>query len=619
LKPPTFSSLYSNKGRIGQFKFEESKIMTPILFPVACLITGPTPRGGGIWKYVVHADEANSLLRRNLPILTQVLHFLDFRSVTPKSFLKWRSLGPINRYRDEVQPPIEYSAPLFLDSGGFKLLWNQNIELSGYELSISDGNGPKTILDLQRDYGGQLVASLDYPLPPGLSNSEARERMRKSLENAVLAGKYLAGSSDYQPFLYVATHGQDRGDIGLYVQQVFKKFQKNGIMDYPFGLAVGSLVPLRGSRKYSKIINLLLGLRDNIPESLRNQIPIHVFGITGNLVPLLAYLGIDSFDSSTYIQNARTLKYIDPDTRRTRLILEMNEWTCQCRVCRRISLDEIHDALTSEIRNRPLPTGYYKSKYYGDIALHNLEIDFKIVQETRHAIEQDSLVDYLVDHGNKFPEVSSALDVIAYEDSDLAAKLNRKTIHLPFDARSSFAEGPISLSYTPESFNLFRKKYDPPKEKRILLVIPCSGGKPYSTSKSHRLITKRLQDKLGDKYQIVHKVTLSGLYGPVPEEYEGEEAVVRYDFRLDARDQAQLNLLIGRFNEFLIRFGDHYQACFGYATSLAYRKVLEAIAQGNSKFMLFPDKPKSRRLTEFFRQDNIQELMQAIYEEISID
>ncbi|HZS90895.1 MAG TPA: DUF5591 domain-containing protein, partial [Chloroflexota bacterium] len=32
--------------------------------------------------------------------------------------------------------------------------------------------------------------------------------------------------------------------------------------------------------------------------------------------------------------------------------------------------------------------------------------------------------------------------------------------------------------------------YRPPEGKRVLLIIPCSGGKPYSASRSHRLIAE---------------------------------------------------------------------------------------------------------------------------------
>ncbi len=607
---PAFSSRSYKHGRLGKLCFEHAELHTPILFPVVCLITGTTARGGGLWKYILQADPLNGLLRRNLPVMSQVLHFLDFSSANPGVLEKWRRLGLRKRYNDEVSPPLRYTAPLFLDSGGFKLLWNDSVDLSAYGLSIKDGNGPKTILELQRDLGGDIVATLDYPLPPGLAQAEAEKRMRKSLDNAVSAAMYLAENLDYRPFLFVAAHGQDRASMGRYVQLVFERFQENGLKGYPFGLAVGSLVPLRGAKKYSTIVEILLGLRENIPEDWLDTIPIHIFGITGNLVPILAYLGVDSFDSSTFVQEARNLGYIDPDTHRPRPVLELEEWTCRCRVCQQVNLEELQNALVSGIHNRPLPNGHYKSKYYGDIALHNLEMDFQIVRETRQAIAEDSLQEYLVEHARKFPETSPALDIITQYDDSLLIGLTRTTVAIPQkpapDART------VSLEYTPDSFNILLNGYHPPEDKRILLVIPCSGGKPYSVSRSHRFVTERLAQALSEKAMLVHKVTLSGLYGPVPEENETNPAVLGYDFRLEPTNTSQITLVADRLATYLERYGEHYVACFGYATSRAYRMALELAARRVPRLQVLPRKPKARRLTEFFRKENAGELIEHI-------
>lgn len=608
---PAFSAQVFRYGRTGHLHLQENHLSTPLLFPVVCLITGSTPRGGGVWKYILQADTENGLLRRNLPVMSQVLHFLDF-SITPKALEKWRNPGLRKRYNTEVSPPLHYTAPLFLDSGGFKLLWNDSVDLSAYGLSIKNGDGPKTILNLQRELGGDIVATLDYPLPPGLAPSEAEERIRKSLENAVRAALHLQENSDYQPFLFVAAHGQDRASIGHYVQLVFKKFRDNGLKDYPFGLAVGSLVPLRGAKKYSTITEILVGLRENIPKDLRDVIPVHVFGITGNLIPILAYLGVDSFDSSTYVQEARGLGYIDPETRRPRPVLEMEELTCRCRVCRQLRLPELQDALVSEIRNQPLPDGHYKSKYYSDIALHNLEMDFQTVQETRQAIEADSLQEYVIQHTEKFPELRPALDVIAAEDNALRIRLSRVTVQMPRRREPGIRERTVSLRYTPDSFNILLNSYHPPETKRILLVIPCSGSKPYSTSRSHRWIAERLAQALGEKAALVHKVTLSGLYGPVPEEYENEPAVLGYDFRLEPIHTDQITLVANRLAAYLKRYGDHYAACFGYATSRAYRTVLEQAAREAPRLKVLPLRLKTRRLTEFFRRENVEELIEQV-------
>lgn len=196
-----FSVIKSSEyGRIGQLTNKEKNFSTPLLFPVVCLVTGTTARGGGLWKYVLQADQANGLLRRNLPVMSQVLHFLDFAPNNFKSVEKWRKLGIKQRYFEDVVPQIKYEAPLFLDSGGFQLLSKKSIDLSAYNLSLEGSKGYQSILRLQEEFGGDIIATLDYPLPPKLIKSEAEDRMNRSLENAVKSAYTLQKNQDWSPF-----------------------------------------------------------------------------------------------------------------------------------------------------------------------------------------------------------------------------------------------------------------------------------------------------------------------------------------------------------------------------------------------------------------------------------
>jgi 7-cyano-7-deazaguanine tRNA-ribosyltransferase len=606
-------------------------LVTPMLFPVACLVTSTTARGGGLWKYLLHANKQHGLMRRNMPIMVQVLHFLDFR-VSPQAIAEWRT-RPLRDTYNMTHQGLNYNAPLFLDSGGFKLLFNTRLDLSAYGIPDYDGTGrqARDVLRLQRDLGGDIVATLDYPLPPGLNRNEAHVRMQKSQANAYEAARCLATEPefrDYTPLLFVAVHGWDRESIRNYVKQIFSDMKHNGLADVPFGIAIGSLVPLRGSKKYIAILEIVRGAIEGIPPSQRASTPVHVFGITGNMISLLVYLGVDTFDSTTYAQEARSLNYFHPQTHQKLAVLEMDELPCQCPICRDLDLEELHESLTSEICFRKLPSGHFKSKYYADIALHNLFADQQLVHQAREAVASGNMLDYIVEQVQRFPGLHDGLDALAGEDYQLRQRLGRKVFRtgqrlaekrpqLPLFEMSGQV---VSMRYTPESFNILTNAYPGPSpDKRILLIIPCSGGKPYSKSRSHRLIAQRLQGQLGDEAAVVHKVTLSGLYGPVPEECEEEEAVIGYDFRLDPRDDLQIILLTDRIERYLERYGKKYEAWFGYATSLAYRTVLERIAERHPRFELFPRKPKVRRLTEFYRQTNIEELMQAIAKTLSKD
>ncbi|MBM3235762.1 tRNA-guanine transglycosylase [Candidatus Poribacteria bacterium] len=626
----------SEHGRVGKLTVvRDGKLLpamsTPMLYPVVCLMTGVSPRGGGIWKYVLR-----NLMENNIPSLSQVLHFLDF-NLEPRHLLYWREKPLRERYR-EVE--LDYKAPLFLDSGGFKLLFNINLDLSSYNIR-NDENQAKDIVDLQLDLGGDLVASLDYPLPNNLDRAEAQERMQKSLENAIQAALYLARNPFSPrkrvstPYFYVCCHGQNRNDMRQYVENVFQLMKQNGLAEYPFGLAIGSIVPLRGTKKYEQIVELILGAKDGIPEEYRAKTPIHVFGVSGNIIPLLTYLGVDSFDSSSYIQTARGLNYFNPNTNRLQPIFEMNSIECDCRICRNVDLFEMQQALAENGSYRVLSSGRYKSEFYADIALHNLEIDYKALNTMTEAINADEAMEALVQYAESNPEISGALEWLATKDDVLKTRIRRtvfvrerRTAYDPtHNSQLTFlADKPevlatsatvmatsatVRLSYTSDSFRI-PEDYRPPQGKRILLIIPCSADKPYSQSKTHRILMDRLLKAFGSKVNLIHKVTLSGLYGPVPEEFETEEPVLKYEFRLAPQDYKQTLLCTQRIREYVEKYSQHYDLKVGYATSLAYRTVLQEVSKTHSDFILLPTNPKKRKLTEFFRIPNINELIETI-------
>lgn len=125
-------------------------------------------------------------------------------------------------------------------------------------------------------------------------------------------------------------------------------------------------------------------------------------------------------------------------------------------------------------------------------------------------------------------------------------------------------------------------------------------------------MTKRLKERLGQASRSIHKVVLSGLYGPVPEEFEDKEPVRQYNFQLKHYDQAQMELVTDRLVGFLGRYGGDYELRVGYATSRAYREVMAEAARRAGNLVVLPREVKSRRLREFFRNGSVDELMQTI-------
>ena len=614
----------TSNGRLGAFSFEQP-IQTPFLFPVAFLMTGTTARGGATWKYILQeqAEElkSNTLMRRNSPLLSQVLHFLDYK-VSSSGLQNWRSASIKSLYNEQI-PHLNYDAPLFLDSGGFKLMHRTGLDLSAYGISLKPGEEARSILQLQRDLGGDIIATLDYPLPPNINPAEAKKRMQRSRKNAIQAAQLLDSDQEfenYNPFLFMAVHGLTPEAISNYVKLLFRQIKKYDLADLDFGLAIGSLVPLRSSHNIDLIVKLVRATIAAIPRKFAHRIPIHIFGTTGLLVPFLAYLGVDTFDSSTFAQEARALKYITPQTFHRRNILEIatQDISCDCFICQNLrrdnNLHELQTCLVSETVGKPQASGYYKSKYYADIALHNFELDLGVLRETRAAIQADDLDEYLIIMARDVPRMAEVLATITSEDKTLKLKASR-SIHLLPQPISSNHKTPtrfISLEHKPDDFNINANGYRPKGDKPILLIIPCSREKPYSNSHSHKHLSAYLEKNMPVWSDKIHKVTLSGLYGPIPVESEQSKEVLEYDFRLISSNHIQIGVCVDRLVTFLEQHGHLYDHCIAYGTSNAYRTVFEKASQQYEQLKIFPKQPKSRTLREFFRIHNIEELIQYL-------
>lgn len=643
---PYFESTEQSPGRTGTLHLvrgdTQHSVQTPILFPVVNLITGTTPNGGGIWRYICsELFRTDKPVFKDIPIMSQVLHFLDY-SVNPAQLVKWREHflhDWYTLYRKSPQhghnenPKTAFNAPLFLDSGGFKLLFKPELSLAQFGL-LQEGKEAESILDLQRDFGGDIVASLDHPLPPTLEPAEAAERMAKSRRNALKAIELLTAGAypGFTPFYYVACHGLTPETMEEHVRGTLAELVERGLPTSGIGIAIGSLVPLRLASRHVDLVRLIRAAIRGIPEQLRPSVPVHVFGMSGDLIPLLVYLGVDSFDSSTYVQASRTLDYFDPDTHKPIRILEQDSLPpCDCPICKTLNFDKLHETFTARDSYRPQEHGY-KSEYYAKVALHNLYVDMQLLERTRTTLNSDNRDDLraiLVDHANHFPRIRQALSFLAEDDDALRPHLraifgtltpnglSAPAITTPMQLPLPIIRKTISLKHTPDDFNIDRNDppYTPPGGKDILLFVPCSQSKPYSNSRSHQALERRLRELDPATRARIHKVTISGLYGPVPEGpiYEEDLNVLTYEYMLQATDVEQVSLVANRLRLYLQKHESHFIAILGYATSKAYRTVLQRAAQ-NTRLRILPTKPGSQLLTEFYRNTNIDELLDAIRE-----
>lgn len=264
---------------------------------------------------------------------------------------------------------------------------------------------------------------------------------------------------------------------------------------------------------------------------------------------------------------------------------------------------------------------WIKSDYYAALALHNFEVYNAELTEVRESIREGSLLEYVIGFARDDRDIKKGLkqaqvrdkqlryDLEARDAHDLLVGPERKSDQVQLSKWGGGIEGnearSISLKYGPNSFNILSQAYEPPEDKDVLLFIPCSQEKPYKNSRTHSV----LMDELGPRRGRVHKVTVSGMYGPVPEEMETKDPVLGYEYILANEDTAQQELITKRLGQYLEEYGDRYSSILGYVASTNYRDVIEDAIDAYGRGTVFPRNLRALQLTEHFRNSNIQELL----------
>jgi tRNA-guanine family transglycosylase len=607
---------YPSGARLGKIATSGGTIETPAFFPIVNFITGPPGifRNGGIWRHI-KIDVLKRQKRSHF--MSQILHFTDF-NVSPNILNQWFHDGKHNitlrdRIIEAMPSPKQHGLNLFADSGGFKLLFNREYDLSGYDFDAT----PDGILKLQAKFGANLIATLDYPFHPQMLVSEKKGRAKKSVDNAIFTLTQLDRvfpNSNTRPFPYLPIHGHDQREVKEFTSQLLKRIEA---IEYeePFGLAVGSLVPIKNSS--TRILDVIFGLNAAIRESKifhLDEIPIHVFGITGGLIPILAYTGVDSFDSATYVQSAINLKFIF-DGGKTSNIFDMKRLECNCKYCRKldeIGLKESKKIIKSKpcIKHRAGSKQVYKSEIYALIALHNLRRFDKMmdgVLTTMQYADGDTLSDEiscLTYRSNKWRKLIQLIEQNIV--SPVEPQIVKRSIPKKFERYKQ-----ISFRHKPAHFNINQKPFVT-KKCPIMLILQCSKEKPYFQSRINKILFDELKNN-DITPNLIQKVTLSGMYGPVPEQFEKEDPIIKYDYILTPQAKKRIELLKNRTINFLETHGKGFDVIVGYATTKAYRNVLEKVRKESSmNLILLPSSVRKAYSKEMTRSENIRDLLNVL-------
>lgn len=311
---------------------------------------------------------------------------------------------------------------------------------------------------LSRQFEGDNVIPPDLPYPRSLSMDGGDRQASKKEEGVHTRSKgFIAFASGSRP---------PRGDEAeLYVIRNAVEY-----LDHPRGFAE-EIVSLRENVRFHS-----LAYAPALGE------PAHY--------SLLTYAGIDIMDTLPLIINTRKGFFLTPSGKLHRD--EMEEVSCHCPACRK-----------------------HGSRFdFPHILEHNCYTALSEIKHVRNTIRKRclrELVEMRVHSNPWLIAVLRHLDLRHYESLEK---------FLPVAGRELKAMTRTSLT-RPEIVR-FRKRVESraskPHGARVLLLLPCSARKPYSSSQSHRLFERTIIE--AGAAGLVHEVIVTSPLGLVPKELE---------------------------------------------------------------------------------------------------
>jgi tRNA-guanine family transglycosylase len=488
-------------------------------YPLIHLLTGPPPldRNGGIWR-VIKKDYAKMFNYQRF--LVPAFHFTTY-NLSVKSFNEWMDddskilKNEINKFFPNVS--------IFVDSGGYQLLYPDKIDLSKWNVKINS----KEIFNLQLKYGATKLCNLDIPINPYASTENFKQVINKNIENIK---ELLENKLPDKKEIYFVVHGRNDKEI-KYSYQKIKEIVDFGNED--FNLALGSQVPLLKLNQKIVIKNANTFIKI-IKEDFRYSKKVHLFGLGSNIINNIEDSIDYSYDNSTPVRNAMYLKWYDPIKNKYTSFNPMDLKKCECYACNKLKEFKSSEIINILIKNEKV-NGLNRSDILGYIALHN----------------------------------------IFWEDKRVYSKYNTnflKEINLP-----------QNLEYNLNNQEYYFPLHNFKPRSKVVIYLKCTSFKPYSKSITHKKIKKFLEKNFGWKEGINYDIiTISGLYGPVHWEDERNPIILSYDFRLsNLTNLEHINNLKLKTHEILKVLSKKYEKSYAIFNGV-YFKIFSDIFEKNN-------------------------------------
>ena len=295
--------------------------------------------------------------------------------------------------RDGLHSLIGFDGPIMTDSGTFQSYVYGDVEFQN-----------RDTVEFQLNIGSDISTILDIFSTPDDAWNKAEDAVKMTAERFAEVDD-LAETHDIS--------GPIQGSIYPDLRKISASLMSSGKASY---LPIGGVVPLLEQYRYAELVDIIINSKLNSDFSK----PIHLFGGGHPMfMGMAVLLGVDMFDSASYVKYAKDDRMLYPEgTRDLKDVMELPYWS------------PIRGRFTAE-ELRKEPAESRKSL----IAEHNLAAIYMELSEIRERIHEQTLWQYVEARSRSHPALFEAFKRILLYSGKIEkyVELYRKPPFMAFD------------------------------------------------------------------------------------------------------------------------------------------------------------------------------------------
>ncbi len=289
------------------------------------------------------------------------------QAIITNSYIIWKNRNLREKALEEgLHRMLDFDGLIMTDSGTFQSYVYGDVEITNSQ-----------IVSFQRDINSDIGTILDIFVEPDFTEDMVINAIKETAQR----GKEAL---EYRGEMLLA--GPVQGGIYPHLREEAAKIMTSIGFDY---YPIGGVVPLMEDYRYREVVESIIHAKMYLDPSR----PVHLFGGGHPMFfPLAVLLGVDFFDSASYVKYARDDRLLFPHG--TRHLSEIKYVPYYSPVLEKYDLREIREM--------------EKKERTAILARHNLYVSMREMSRIKQAIHEESMWEYAESRAREHPRLLEA-------------------------------------------------------------------------------------------------------------------------------------------------------------------------------------------------------------------